>query len=173
MKFDRNIITEADAARLSSSAAKRMVEKTKGPSILGVEPSKPPVFSSDDYLLMLLKYLPLEILGAYLFLATLIKENVDSASALATWLLSLLVFTVIVACLYDYFVLRVERVLQILMSGVGIVIYVLASGDWFATRSWYHPWYGSAALPIYGLMIKFMKLPSLPENSESLQKRLE
>lgn len=165
MKLDRNIITEADAVQLRSRAAPRAIEKIEGLSTLSVGPATVPVPSADDYLTKLLKYLPLEVLGVYLFLTTLIKQNVDGASGLATWLLYLLVFTVIVTCLYDYYVLHVKRAVQIMMSGVGIVIYVLASGDWFATTSWYHPWYGTAALPIYGLMIQFIKLGPLPDNS--------
>lgn len=166
MRFDRNIITEADAAQVrpSGMGTPRILE-FKGPSAPEFMPSAVPVPSADDYLTKLLKYLPLEVLGVYLFLTTLIKQNVDGASALATWLLWLLVFTVIVTCLYDYYVLHVKRVVQIMMSGVGIVIYVLASGDWFATTSWYHPWYGTAALPLYGLMIQFIKLGPLPDNN--------
>jgi len=174
MGFDRNIITKADAARLSSSAAKRTMDKAKGLAVLDVGPAKVPVFSEDEYLVTLLKYLPLEVVGVYLLLTTQIKEHISPASsALATWLLCLLVLTVIVTCLYDYYVLHVERVVQILMSGIGIAVYVFATGDWFATTRWYHPWYGTMALPIYGLMIKFMKLPPLPDNSESLRKRSE
>jgi len=144
MKFDRNIVTEVDTARFRSTAT--------------------PVPSADDYLTKLLKYVPLEVLGIYLFLATLIKQNVG-VSGFSSWLLGLLVFTVIVTCLYDYFVLGVKRSVQIVMSAVGIGVYVLASGDWFATTSWYHPWYGTAFLPIYGLLIQFIKLGPLPENS--------
>ena len=165
MRFDRNIITEADAARRRPSAAPQKTEKIEGLHTLMVGPSAVSIPSADDYLTKLLKYLPLEVLGVYLFLATLIKQNVVGASALATWLLWLLVLTVIVTCLYDYFVLHVKRAVQIFMSGVGIVIYVLASGDWFATTNWYHPWYGTAVLPIYGLMIQFVKLGPLPDNS--------
>lgn len=174
MGFDRNIITKADAARLSSSAAKRTMDKAKGLAVLEVGQGKAPAFSADEYIDLLLKYLPLEIVGMYLFIITQIKDHLrDTSSAFATWLLCLLVFTVIVACLYDYYVLRVERVTQIMMSGVGIVVYVFASGGWFDTTSWYQPWYGTLALPIYALMIKFMRLPPLPENSESLRKRVE
>ncbi len=160
MRFDRNIITEADATRLRASAVPRTMKNIEGLSAPTVS-----VPSADDYLTKLLKYLPLEVLGAYLFLTTLIKQNVVGTSTLAAWLLSLLVFTVIVTCLYDYYVLHIKRAIQIMMSGVGIVIYVFASGDWFATTSWYHPWYGTAVLPIYGLMIQFIKLEPLPDNS--------
>lgn len=165
MKFDRNIITEADAAQLRSRAAKRVMEKTGGLSTLEVEPPAVSVPSADDYLTKLLKYFPLEVLGVYLFLATLIRQNVTGKSELDAWLLGLLVFTVIVTCLYDFVVLHVKRAIQIIMSGIGIAVYVLASGDWFATTSWYHPWYGTAALPIYALLIQFIKLAPLPDKS--------
>lgn len=165
MGFDRNIVTEKDAVRLRSQAAPRAMEKIEGLSTLSVGSSTVPVPSADDYLTKLLKYLPLEVLGVYLFLATLIKQNVTGTSALAAWLLGLLVFAVIVTCLYDYLVLHVKRAVQIIMSGIGIAVYVLASGDWFATTGWYHPWYGTAALPIYALLIQFIKLAPLPDNS--------
>lgn len=165
MKFDRNIITENDTVRTGSAAAPPLLTKDSGLYSLEVESGALDVPSADDYLTKLLKYLPLEVLGVYLFLATLVKQNVKGNSALASWLLGLLIFTVVVTCLYDYFVLNVKRWIQIVMSGIGIAVYVLASGDWFATTNWYHPWYGTAALPIYALLIQFVKLGPLPDNS--------
>jgi len=165
MKFDRNIVTEKDAEKFRAVSAPPAITKGMGLYSLEVETTTAPMPSADDYLTKLLKYLPLEVLGVYLFLATLVKQNVTGASSLARWLLGLLVFTVVVTCLYDYFVLNVKRAVQIVMSGIGIAVYVLASGDWFATTNWYHPWYGTAALPIYALLIQFIKLGPLPNNS--------
>jgi hypothetical protein len=50
------------------------------------------------------------------------------------------------------------------MSIVGIAVYVFAVGGWFATTTWYHQWYASILVPIFGLVIAILKLPALPED---------
>jgi hypothetical protein len=55
-----------------------------------------------------------------------------------------------------------DRWSQIAMSVVGITVYVFALGGWFATTTWYHQWYASIVVPVFGLVIAILKLPPLP-----------
>jgi hypothetical protein len=48
------------------------------------------------------------------------------------------------------------------MSLIGLAIYVFAAGGWFATTSWYEPWYAAIALPFFGLIVAIIKLDPLP-----------
>jgi hypothetical protein len=118
-------------------------------------------------LTQLVKYLPLEVLGACLFVAGIIKSNVGRYD-LAAWLgYSLIGFGVITA-LYDWRVLKISRWQQILVSVVGLGVYVFALGDWFATMTWYHPWYAAILLPLFALLVAIIQLPPLPTDSSTV-----
>ena len=118
--------------------------------------------SADDYLTKLLKFVPLEVLGAYLFLQGVVIGNVAKGSDLSWWLGALLVGVVVLSIPYDRSVLNVVRWPQIAVGCLGLVVYVFSLGGWFATTTWYHQWYGSIALPIFALLVAIIKLPALP-----------
>lgn len=118
--------------------------------------------TADDYLTKLLKFVPLEVLGAYLFLQGVVTGNVTAASDLSWWLGALLVGVVVLSIPYDRQVLNVVRWPQIAMGCLGLVVYVFSFGGWFATTTWYHAWYGSIALPLFALLVAIIKLPALP-----------
>jgi branched-subunit amino acid transport protein len=123
--------------------------------------------TADDYLTKLLKYVPIEILGAYLFVEGLITTNVDEGSdALQKWLGWTLVAAIILTAIYARTVLNVVRGSQIVMGAVGIAVYVFATGGWFATTSWYEDWFSGIALVLFALFVAVIKLPALPTDSE-------
>lgn len=68
----------------------------------------------------------------------------------------------IITALYDWRVLNVVRRSQIVVSVLGLAVYVFAVGGWFATTTWYHQWYASLALPVFGLAVAIVKLKPLP-----------
>jgi hypothetical protein len=121
-----------------------------------------PVPSADDYLTKLVKYVPVEILGAYLFMAGVIDSNVSNKHDHAIWLGALLIGVLVLSIPYDFRVLNVVRWQQIAVGVVGIAVYVFALGGWFATTTWYHAWYGSIVVPVFLLAIAIFKLPPLP-----------
>jgi hypothetical protein len=120
--------------------------------------------SEDDYLTKVVKYIPPEVLAAYLFMAGVIDSNVTGRHDHAIWLGGLLVGILVLTIPYDLRVLKIVRWSQIAMSVLGIAVYVFAVGGWFATTTWYHQWYASIVVPLFGLVIAILKLPPLPED---------
>src|SRR5580704_17279462 len=119
--------------------------------------------SEDDYLTRVVKYIPPEVLAAYLFMAGVIDSNVTGRHDHAIWLGGLLVGILVLTIPYDLRVLKIVRWSQIAMSVLGIAVHVFAVGGWFATTTWYHQWYASIVVPLFGLVIAILKLPPLPE----------
>jgi hypothetical protein len=197
MRFNRNIIIQADIDRLMDPAstdpktlaaeppsgyvpsgalaqpaqggaaparAAATATVSAGPALGGVA-----VPTEDDYLTKVVKYVPVEVLAAYLFMASVIDSNVIGQHDHAIWLGGLLIGTLALTVPYDVSILNVVRWQQVAVSVVGIAVYVFALGGWFATTTWYHQWYASIVVPVFGLLIAVLKLPPLPANSSSPQ----
>jgi hypothetical protein len=188
--FNRNVITSKDVENLVAAAAgPGNIPKTldvnppagapvpaAGAPPAGAPPAggaPPPaagalggvtVPTADDYLTKLLKVVPLEVLGAYLFLQGVVTGNVTAGSDLSWWLGVLLVGVIVLSIPYDIRVLNVVRPLQIAMGALGLAVYVFSLGGWFATTTWYHQWYGSIALPLFALLVAIVRLKPLPTN---------
>ena len=125
--------------------------------------------SEDDYLTKVVKYIPPEVLAAYLFMAGVIDSNVTGRHDRAIWLGGLLIGVLVLTVPYDLQVLKIVRWSQIGMSVLAVAVYVFAVGGWFATTTWYHQWYASIVVPVFGLVIAILKLPPLPEDSSAPQ----
>ena len=188
--FNRNIITNADIERLFNATDRSQVPKTlsaappagaipavaaSGPSADGpVEatvaapagPSAVVVPSGDDYSTKLVKYVPPELVGAYVFLSATIGTNA-AAKDRSWWLGGLLVAMLVLTAVYDWRVLNIVRASQIVMSVIGLAVYVFAVGGWFATTTWYQPWHGSIALVLFGLLVAVIRLKPLPTEGET------
>ncbi len=158
MPINRNIITDRDAAVVNDPDKPNPLALAANPPAMAAQGNA----TADDYMTKLLKYLPPEVVGFYLFVSTLITQNEAVGSTLRSgWLLGLLLFSVIAACFYDWLVLKVERPLQIAMTGIGFVVYVFAIGGWFTTTTWYQVWYGSVALAVFAIAIAMVPVPAL------------
>jgi hypothetical protein len=165
--MNRNIITKADIAQMSAATTAGDVPKT-----LGAKPPAAPqaatapggaaVPTEDDYITKLLKYIPIEILGAYLFMQTIVNSNVTTSHAHAVWLLCLLIGAGILTFAYDHWVLSIVRLTQLLMSVLAFAVYVFAMGGWFATTGWYHQWYASIAVPTFVVLVGIIPVKPLP-----------
>ena len=190
MRFNRNIIIQADIDRLLDPNRKNPKTLTTNPPS-GVVPTLAPaaaaqsrrsscrrrsgggggagpaapggvaVPSEDDYLTKVVKYVPVEVLGAYLFMAGVIDSNVSNKHDHAIWLGALLIGVLVLTIPYDLRVLNIVRGSQVAMSIVAITVYVFALGGWFATTTWYHQWYASIVVPIFGLLMAIVKTPAV------------
>lgn len=178
--LNRNVITSADMANMAKARTPAELPATfdsmppasmmattgalegVGTGGTTTAPGGVTTATADDYLTRLVKYVPLEVLGLYLFIEGIIKSNIDDARTEAWWLAGLLVFALVVTIPYDLRVLRVVRVAQVAFSVVGLAVYVFAVGGWFATTTWYHLWYGSITLPLFALAVAIVKLKPLP-----------
>jgi hypothetical protein len=95
--------------------------------------------TADDYLSRLAKYIPVEIVGLYLFAAGVIPRTSGSADTTALWVVfvACLVFTPI----YMWIVTRREggKPLwpQVILATIAFPIWVLAMGGPFEGLSWY------------------------------------
>jgi hypothetical protein len=161
--------TPASAAAVRAVAAQAGTSPASGAEAGGggpgpTAPGGVAVPSEDDYLTKVVKYVPAEVLAAYLFMAGVIDSNVTSKHAHAIWLGGLLIGVLVLTIPYSLRVLNIVRWSQIIMSIIGIAVYVFALGGWFATTTWYHQWYASIVVPVFGLLIAIFKLPPLPED---------
>jgi hypothetical protein len=152
-------VQPADDAHLAGSGvAARLAVAAGAPT----GPGGVPIPTSDDYLTKLLKYVPVEVVGAYLAINGTIISNVTNKHDLAQWLgYTLIAFAPLVA-LYTWRVLNVVRLTQIVMSVIGLGVYVFALGGWFATTTWYHAWYATVVLPIFALVVAIIPVSALP-----------
>lgn len=183
--MNRNVVTAADVRNLQSGLIPSALSVappswtdavapapvgTTGPgvaarvAVLAGAPTGPggvPIPTEDDYLTKLIKFVPLEVLGAYLAIAGTITSNVSNKSDLAAWLGYTVIGFVIITALYDWRVLKIARITQIVVSVVGFGVYVFSIGGWFGTTSWYHAWYAAIALPLFGLVAAIVPLKPL------------
>jgi hypothetical protein len=165
--MNRNIITKADIAQMSAAETAGDVPATLDtkPPASATQAGAPAgvvVPTEDDYITKLLKYIPIEILGAYLFMQTVVNSNVTTKNAHAIWLLCLLIGAGILTFAYDRWVLSIVRVTQQLMSVLAFAVYVFAMGGWFATTGWYHQWYASIAVPTFVVLVGIIPVKPLP-----------
>ena len=170
--LNRNIITKADIAQMSKAVTPGDLPKTldtKPPAGSAPEAAAAPggvaISTEDDYITKLLKYIPVEILGAYLFMQSVVNSNVTTRHAHAIWLLCLLIGAGIFTYAYDRWVLSIIRPAQLLMSVLAFAVYVFAMGGWFATTGWYHQWYASIAVPTFVVLVGIMPVKPLPTSA--------
>jgi hypothetical protein len=137
----RRVITQKDIQDL----------KTK-PRLLAEEAQKPT--KEDDYPTQLLKYIPAEIVAAFVAINGALK-SAASVPMPVGWIV-FIVLTVITP-LYIWRVTKKEDMknakAQIAVSTFAFVFWVFAIGGPFTNLSWYLPIYGTIILPLYTLLI--------------------
>lgn len=112
----------------------------------------------DDYKMRVIKYIPTEIVAAYVTLEGIIKAT-EKAPAGAYWM----VF-IILLVLTPIYMWRITEQSdqkpawdQIIVSFFSFIIWVMALGGPFATLSWYQPIYPALLLPIFTLVVPLIK----------------
>jgi hypothetical protein len=150
--LNRNIVTPADVeARAGREAA---------------VPGGAAQLSADDYLARLAKYVPVEMISAYLVVQGLIETAYKAGTPARAYALGgLLVISAIITWFFCARVLKVQRRLQLAMAVLALVTWVLAIGGWFATTSWWQAWFGTAAVVFYGVLARIVNLPPLPPDT--------
>jgi len=109
----------------------------------------------DDYFSKLLKYIPTEIVGAWVAITGLIKGANGIPTNTILWIL-LIVFTVMSAA---YILQQTSEpkkppaVKQTTISSIAFIVWVFALGEPFNSLSFYSPVYGSILLILYNLII--------------------
>lgn len=153
--MERNIITKTD---LLARAAEESTSRG-----LDVAPAGGSQRTADDYWAKLAKYVPIEIISAYLLIDGLIRSGASSDSAREWLMFGFLSAGVVATWFFARRVLGIVRRTQTVLSCVGFIIWVLATGGWFALQSWYAPWIGTVAVIVFGVLVQIVKIPPLPD----------
>lgn len=151
---ERNIITRADV--LTGALADSATRGEGGATPVGAQRT------ADDYWAKLAKYVPVEIISAYLLIDGLIRSSTLGDTARWWLLLGVLLAGIVGTWFFARRVLGVVRPSQTSMSCVGFVVWALAMGGWFALQPWYGPWMGTGAVIVFGVLVQIVKVPPLP-----------
>lgn len=109
-----------------------------------------------------MKFIPVEILGFYTLVGSIVTSNTEDDPARGWWLLALFACSVLLAPLYMWRVGNVVRRAQNVAGAVALAVYVFATGGWFATLGWYEPWYGAIAVALAVVVLALFNLKPLP-----------
>jgi hypothetical protein len=113
---------------------------------------------ADNYLSRVLKYIPSEIVMAYIsmdgILRTCYNPNLwaDRQMLLKLlWIISAIL--TVLTPLWLWRVMRVRRLSQLFISTISVPVWLFALGGPFALLDWYRPALGAIALPLYTLIL--------------------
>lgn len=157
--MNRNILVEADFPERYLEAG------SDDPNAASDVPSRR---TPDDYLTRLLLYIPVEIIGGYLIIAGVLQSAYPSVGAAQRTSLGVLfALGVISSYFYAQRVLKVLRTTQLVMTAVAFTVWVFTTGDLFATFAWWHPWMGTIAVVVFGVLVKLVGLGPLPPETST------
>ena len=113
---------------------------------------------ADSYMSRLLKYIPSEIVMAYIsidgVLRTCYNPNLWAERQMLTrvlWIVAAIL--TVLTPLWLWRVMRVRRFTQLLVSTISVPVWLFALGGPFSMLPWYRPALGAVALPIYTLIL--------------------
>jgi hypothetical protein len=151
--MSRNIITKEDVRPLP-----------EGPAAFGEAVGETPVqpTSPDSYFDRLTKYVPVEIIGAYMIIEGIIKTLLKETE-LSWALLGLLLLGAVGAWFFAYRILQVLRWQQLAMTVFAFAVWVFSIGGWFGTFPFWAPGWGTIAVVIFGVMVQIVQLGPLPK----------
>ncbi len=116
------------------------------------------VKQSDDYLSRVLKYIPSEIVMAYIAIEGVLRTSYNPAvwaerQMLLKLSLGVAATLTIITPFWLYRVMRVRRGTQILLSTLSVPVWLFAMGGPFVLLDWYEPAFGAIVLPLYTLIV--------------------
>jgi hypothetical protein len=170
--MNRNILWQKDVQAAQAALAPAGVSR---PAREG-EPEKPPVVPPPDSRSeRIVKFIPGEAMGLYVFLESVSKgfftpkptPGAAEAVAASSGQIQLFLWLALgIALVFNYFYLlwtwKVQRLSQRLVSCLALLVYVFAAGGAFATYAWYQPGYGAFALGVVGAFLIFAPEPPGP-----------
>jgi hypothetical protein len=113
---------------------------------------------ADNYMSRVLKYIPSEIVVAYIsmdgILRTCYNPNVWADRQMLSkllWIISAIL--TVLTPLWLWRVMRVRRLSQLFISTISVPVWLFALGGPFALLDWYRPALGAIALPLYTLIL--------------------
>jgi hypothetical protein len=116
------------------------------------------VRKDDPYLDKLLKYIPPEVVAAYITIDGALRSaydvsKPDQKATLSTWLWIISAVLLVLTPLWRWRVTKVTNKVQLAVTAGSFAVWVFALGGPFAFLQWYLPVHGSIVLPIYTLIV--------------------
>jgi len=113
---------------------------------------------ADDYLSRVLKYIPSEIVMAYIAIEGVLRTSYNPAvwaerQMLLKLSLGVAATLTIITPFWLWRVMRVRRGTQILLSTLSVPVWLFAMGGPFVLLDWYKPAFGAIVLPLYTLIV--------------------
>ena len=109
----------------------------------------------DTYFDKVIKYIPADIVGAWLAVDGLIKAADNNVAVNTSWVA--FIIGIIITALWTYKQTQVPKkrpaITQIIISTGAFIVWVYASGGPFITANLYNPAYGSMFLILYTLVV--------------------
>ena len=113
-----------------------------------------PQIKSDTYLERLYKYIPSEIILLYITCEKIILDQ-SQLNIWTYWALD--GFCLLMTPLYLFFVQKVKKAKQLILSTLSFAVWVFALGGPFTLLSWYDPLYGALLLPVFTFTISLFQ----------------
>jgi hypothetical protein len=112
------------------------------------------VRDDDDYLWRALKYIPSEIIMAYIAIeGILVSTYRGKAVPLDALLWGVSILLMVITPLWLWRVMRVNSLAQLFLSTLSFAVWLFAMGGPFVYLKWYEPALGAIVLPIYTLLV--------------------
>jgi hypothetical protein len=113
---------------------------------------------ADNYLSRVLKYIPSEIVMAYISIDGMLRTCYDpnlwadrQMLLMLLWIISAIL--TVLTPLWLWRVMRVRRLSQLFISTISVPVWLFALGGPFSLLDWYRPALGAIALPLYTLIL--------------------
>lgn len=146
--MNRNIVTDKDIPDAH-------LESYSQPSMTTPRP--------DDYWARLAKYVPIEIIGAYLIIAGILDTAYRDQLTQHQFALAVLgLLGLLASWLFTQRVLNVVRRTQLTMTVAAFAVWTFATGGYFATTAWWQPWMGTIAVVSFGVAARIVGIGPLP-----------
>jgi hypothetical protein len=111
------------------------------------------VNTADTYMSRVLKYIPSEIVMAYVAVEGVLRASYGPSNGRETLLWITLAILTLLTPLWLWRVMRVRHLPQVFVSTLSVPVWLFALGGPFEYLAWYRPALGSVVLPIYTLIV--------------------
>jgi hypothetical protein len=111
------------------------------------------VNTADTYMSRVLKFIPSEIVMAYVAIEGVLRTSYGSSQDRQTLLWVTLAVLTLLTPLWLWRVMGVRQAPQLIISTLSVPIWLFALGGPFEALGWYRPALGSVVLPIYTLIV--------------------
>lgn len=129
--------------------------------VTNVDAQANPTLREDSYWEKVMRYIPGEIVAAYVAAASMVSSATDVPTKPVLWVITIVL--VIVTPIWIYYATdvpdRPKPILQTIAATIGFMVWVFAIGGPFVYFEWYRPLYGSLLLILATLLMPKIETP--------------